>query len=317
MNFAWPPLSRFSFHPRVLVLLVLLILLFPPWVLSAWAGEVPQASPASVGSGPAESSADEAALPPDMKKVLRRGQLVVATASFNIPPFVVQDAQGQVSGMDIDLARGIARSLGVEAVFVTASTFNGVIDLVATGQADIGVSKLSTTLSRAKRVRFSQPYLVLRHAMLLNNVALSRAEGDTRSIVKRFDRKIGVIRESAYAEFARLQFPKAEIVEFDRWDPDVLAAVRDGQVFGVLRDEFEVMKVMRSHPQSSLLLKPVVLTDMVSNVAVAVGWQEQQLLSWIDLYLSMNPRSKLTVTKLLETVPLATGEAKSGVSGTR
>ncbi len=256
-------------------------------------------APDKIVEKPTVSPDNEASPPPDLKRIQSRGKLITAVVDFELPPFIMRDAKGNLSGVDIELAQRIAAGLKVEVTFVTASTFNGVVDLVANGSADIGISKLSITLERAKRVRFSTPYLVMRHALLINSLRLTKEnDSNTISAVKHFDKELAVVKSSAYVEFSKTSFPDAKLKELDTWDPDVLSAVQKGTVFGALRDEYEVMKVMRTYPSASLLLKPVILTDMFSNIAIAVAWRDSQLLSWIDLFLSMSPH-KLNTAMLL------------------
>ncbi|HKW54630.1 MAG TPA: transporter substrate-binding domain-containing protein, partial [Stellaceae bacterium] len=102
---------------------------------------------------------------PDIERILDRGRLVVAVAGFAVPPFVTLGADGALSGHDIALAQGMARALGQPVDFERAASFDDIIDKVASGAVDLGLSRLSATLARATLVRFSRPYLVLRHAL--------------------------------------------------------------------------------------------------------------------------------------------------------
>jgi len=74
------------------------------------------------------------------------------------------------------MAQQIGRALGVKVEFLdSAQSFDAVVDFVADGHAEIGVSKLSQTYNRLKRVRFSDPYVTLRHALLFNRLVIARA----------------------------------------------------------------------------------------------------------------------------------------------
>lgn len=108
-------------------------------------------------------------MPPDVQRILDRGKLVVALLDQDNPPFFRADAADQLTGLDIDLARAIADQLGVEVEFNrSAKTFDSVIKTVYNAQADLAISKLSRTLSRAKSIRFSSPYLKMRQGLLVN-----------------------------------------------------------------------------------------------------------------------------------------------------
>jgi polar amino acid transport system substrate-binding protein len=60
-------------------------------------------------------------------------------ASF--PPFETIDANGQVVGLDVDIARAIAADLGVEAEFVNIG-FDGLYDALLARQVDLIISGL-------------------------------------------------------------------------------------------------------------------------------------------------------------------------------
>lgn len=85
-------------------------------------------------------------------KVLR-----MATES-SYPPFEFFDTKtGQPVGFDIELLQGIAKVLG-QKLEVTAMGFDAIIPSIITGTSDVGVSGITITPERAKRLLFSDPY---------------------------------------------------------------------------------------------------------------------------------------------------------------
>lgn len=74
------------------------------------------------------------------------------------PPFeYVDPASGEVAGLDVDLARAIARDLGVEAVFVVRG-WEGLYGALQDGQFDAIVSALPYDPWRTKEARYSVSY---------------------------------------------------------------------------------------------------------------------------------------------------------------
>ena len=100
--------------------------------------------------------------PPDIKRIIDRKKLIVAVVESNHPPFfTVSSKTGKMCGFDVELAEGIAAGLGVELEFNRdAKTFNELVDIVSRHEADIVISKLSLTLTRSKKVLYSNPYIV-------------------------------------------------------------------------------------------------------------------------------------------------------------
>jgi polar amino acid transport system substrate-binding protein len=226
-------------------------------------------------------------LSPDMERIVARGRLIVATAGFDLPPYVLSGADGGLAGDDIELARGLAAALGVEVAFERAANAEAILDLVVRGEADLAVAGLSVTLDRARRVRFSQPYLVLRQALLLNRSRLAPlAQGrDPVEAVNAPEATVAIVADGAYAQYARRALPRAQLVAYPRWQPDIVDAVMRGDVLAGYGDERDVESALKVRPDAPLRLRSLVLGDERDAIAVALPWSSPQLLSWVDLYL--------------------------------
>ena len=232
---------------------------------------------------------DSQDMPPDMNAIISRKQLIVAMTETDQPPFYFKDKSGSLAGFDVDLAKKIAKELGVDLVINReAKSFNDVVSLVAAGKADMALSKLSRTLSRAKYVKYSTPYIVLTQGLLFNRLQLARhtSEDNIKTFIRNFDGKIGVIQKSSYVNYAKNNFPKAEIVEFPTWE-DVIKAVQAGEILAAYRDDLEIRKVIDDLPNSALTLKPMFFTDLTDPIAIAIKYDNLQLLSWLNVFLEM------------------------------
>lgn len=222
-------------------------------------------------------------IPPDLQRILKRGKLVVAMLNQDNPPFF-RVAQGKLEGSDVQVARSIAEQLGVPVEFNrSAKTFDQVVQTVYRLDADLAISKLSRTLKRAKSVRFSQPYVTMRQGLLVNRLQLvQQANGRSiAEVIRSLEGKIGVIQGSSYVGFTQKQFPKAEIVEFPSWAAAVEAVIR-GDVLATYRDELEVKKVVFSKPDAALQLQTIALTDTEDSIAIALPWDSQHLLAFVN-----------------------------------
>jgi polar amino acid transport system substrate-binding protein len=245
----------------------------------------------AAGAGMPGAAAQERAAPqraPDMQRIFERGRLVVAIAGFAAPPFVTIGADGALGGHDIALARGMAGALGLPVAFDRdARSFDDIVGKVAQGAADLGISRLSATLARAVLVRFSRPYLVLHHALLVSRPRFARLapDGNPVAALEAGDAPLAIVPGTAAAEYARRAVAPARLREYRRWDPEVVDAVRAGEVIAGCGDEVEAKRALTSRPDAPLQLRAVVLPDTRDPIAVAVPWDSMQLLAWIDLYL--------------------------------
>ena len=134
----------------------------------------------------------------DLKTIVDRGTLQVALTRFDLPAFHWRSGE-LFAGPEIELARQLARALGVAVNFLDdAPSFDSVIDTVASGRADIGISKLSQTYYRLMRVRFSEPYITLRHALLYERAGVA-ARAKDRPPKRRFGSSAAGLERSAGA----------------------------------------------------------------------------------------------------------------------
>ncbi|MGA9328994.1 MAG: transporter substrate-binding domain-containing protein, partial [Bradyrhizobium sp.] len=128
-------------------------------------------TPSSAILPPAPSTAATFSSFPDIRQLQERGALRVGLVAKDIPPLLVTGSDGQPAGIEVAMANGLARRLGVELQFVrTAATHDELVAQVATGEVDVAVSSITRTVERAKVVRFSRPYLTQSVAVALNRV---------------------------------------------------------------------------------------------------------------------------------------------------
>lgn len=234
------------------------------------------------------SGGPRAAMPPDIQRIIDRGKLVVALLDTDNSPFFMDEANSRDPvGLDIKIARGLADALGVDLEFNrSAKTFNGVVDKVYQLEADIAISKLSRTLNRAQRVRFSQPYVTMRQGLLVNRIQLAeQSEGDqVIEAIRSFNGDVGVIKGSSYGGFIKQKFPDATIREYPTWN-DIVEAVIKGDIQAAYRDELEVKKVILKNPDAALRLQTIALTDTKDQIAMALPWDSQNLQALVNQYL--------------------------------
>ncbi|NJO80352.1 MAG: transporter substrate-binding domain-containing protein [Cyanobacteria bacterium RM1_2_2] len=194
-----------------------------------------------------------------------------------------------MEGLDAQVARSLADQLGVEVEFNrSANTFDQVVKTVYQLDADLAISKLSRTLNRAKLVRFTQPYVTMRQGLLVNRLQIAQqANGrNIAEVIRSLEGKVGVIQGSSYVGFLQKKFPKAEIVEFPSWSAAIDAVIR-GDVLATYRDELEVKKIVLSKPDAALQFQTIALTDTEDSIAIALPWDSQHLLAFVNQSLEM------------------------------
>lgn len=94
-----------------------------------------------------------------LERVPESGVLRVCTTGDYRPFSYLDPATESYTGIDIDMAKNLAASLGVKPRFV-ATTWVKLLDDLTAGKCDIGMGGISVTLDRAQEAYFGTPYLV-------------------------------------------------------------------------------------------------------------------------------------------------------------
>lgn len=248
----------------------------------------------------AQMATSKVALPPEIAAIKKTNVLVVAMTKKDNPPFFSGD-DDNLHGIDVDIANDIGKALGVPVKFRRdAESFAEVVEQVRDGRADIAVSKVSITAPRLQVVRFSQPYLKLKQAMIVNRLWLSQtSQGrEPYQVIRNFNGRISFIRNSSYDNFAHINFPNAQYVPQDNWN-DIVADVMAGRIAAAYRDEFEIKKISFEKPEAALSTKTITISDSVDNIAVAVDYRQTHLLSIIN-FVIQNNYSNLDAERLMK-----------------
>jgi Na+/H+-dicarboxylate symporter/ABC-type amino acid transport substrate-binding protein len=120
-----------------------------PLMTQGGARLVKQAAPGDAVKRPAGSLIDA---------IKKRGKLRVGVFADRLP-FVFLNAERQLVGFDVEMAKLLARDLGVEVEFVDMEDLTGLPRLLAIGLLDIAMAGMPVTPERAGEMLFSEPYL--------------------------------------------------------------------------------------------------------------------------------------------------------------
>ena len=239
-------------------------------------------------------------LAPDIAAIKKKNVLIVSMTKKDVPPFFSGDAEN-IRGLDVEIARRIGVLLGVPVEFRRdAESFAEVVEQVRDGRADLAVSKLSITGPRLLTVQFSEPYIRLKQAMIINRLWLSQnSQGrEVYEVLRTFNGKISFIKNSSYDTFARTNFPKAVYLPEESWDT-IVNNVTNGKIAAGYRDEFEIKKISFEKPEAAITTKTVTISDSIDNIAVAVNNNSVQLLSVVN-YVIRNEYSNIDTKKLMD-----------------
>jgi ABC-type amino acid transport substrate-binding protein len=247
------------------------------------------ASPLQAQTVPAPAPATPGAAH-DIKSIVENGVLRVGMSRFDIPPFHQRRANGVIEGKEAEFAYQLGHALGVKVVFVdTAETFDAVVRLVSDGQADIALSALPQNFAAAKSVRFSAPYMTLRHALLYDRtaIALEANGGLPEDTLRDFRGSLGIVAASPFIAFADQNFSMGIAVEYPGWKDAIAGLVRH-DVDVLYSSEFDVRRTLKEDPVLHIRYGAAVMKDRLAFLAVAICDSCAKLQEFINFYIAQN-----------------------------
>ncbi|MCI5703081.1 MAG: ABC transporter substrate-binding protein [Erysipelotrichaceae bacterium] len=170
-------------------------------------------------------------------------QLIVATEA-GFAPYEYYEA-GEIVGVDIDIAREIAKKLNKELVIKDVA-FDSIINEVKSGKADIGAAGISYDAERALEVDFSINYTTS------NQVVIVKKDGNIKKISDIKDQKIAVQLGTIADSYLTKNFPDVELVREKKY----LAAIEDlksNKCEAVVMDELPAKAILKNNPSLVIL----------------------------------------------------------------
>jgi ABC-type amino acid transport substrate-binding protein len=98
--------------------------------------------------------------------IKKKGKVTVGTAS-GYYPFEMVDKKNELVGFDIDIAKIVAKELGVQVEFQNYA-FSGLIPALQSNKIDMVIAGMTITDKRKEVVDFSDTYFVSGQALLVN-----------------------------------------------------------------------------------------------------------------------------------------------------
>ncbi len=146
-----------------------------------------------------------------LEKILRTGELRVGFEAGYMP-FEMTDKRGNFVGFDIDMAKEMAKAMGVKFVPVNTA-WDGIIPSLLTDKFDIIMSGMTVTQERNLKINFADPYIVVGQTVLLDKkheatVTSWRDLNDPKYTVTS---KLGTTGEQA----VRRMMPRAQYKSFE------------------------------------------------------------------------------------------------------
>lgn len=224
----------------------------------------------SAAAAPADS--------PTIAQIKQRGELRVGLEAGYMP-FEMRDKGGDIIGFDVDVARLMARKLGVRLTLVNQS-WDGIIPALLTGKFDVLMGGMTITEERARRVDFTEPYFQAGLSALLNRKLDGKVKNaqDLDRPEIRLVAKLGTTGEVA----ARKSFTHASLRTFET-EADAVIEVRSGRADAFIYD-FPSNTIYAAQNASALVNLSPPFTHEPLGWAVRKG--DPEFVAWLNAFLA-------------------------------
>jgi len=203
--------------------------------------------------------------PKVLEKIKSRGKLIVGT-SADWPPFEWID-NGQVVGIDIEIARRIADKIGVE-LEIKDMKFGALIEALKNDMVDMIIADISPTSKRELQVDFSIPYYYTK-----GNVVVTFGDKNIGSVKDLYGKKIGVQLGTIQQDWAEANLKNySTIITYDKVYPDMIFVLKRGDIDAVVISEQVANVILQKEPGLKVAL--YVGGPSMSAVAVKNGAED-------------------------------------------
>lgn len=212
-----------------------------------------------------------------LNKIIKRGELRIGVEAGYMP-FEMRDKKGNIIGFDIDLARLMAKEMGVKLTVVNMQ-WDGIIPALLTDKFDLLMGGMTITPQRNLQVNFTDPYIYIGQSVLLSRKLAGQ--------ITRYDQlndpkytiasKLGTTGEIA----TRRHLPKAKLKSFES-EADGAMEARSGRADAFVYDQPFNLIYAAQFPDALVHLKEP-FTKEALGFGVRKG--DPDFLNWLNHFL--------------------------------
>ena len=204
----------------------------------------------------------------EWQEIQKRGELVIGVKD-NLRPLGYRDAQGNLQGLEIDIARRLALELlGDENALQLIPLANqDRIQKVTDVEIDLAIASITVNSSRQRLVNFSDFYY-------LDGTGIIVKKGQITPNISNFSGKIGVLNNSRSIAQIRYNLPQAKLQAVSSYQ-QALELMVSGEIQGFAGDITILSGWIQENPDYQLL--PTIFGGYPLAIALPKGRQYQEL----------------------------------------
>ena len=219
-----------------------------------------------------------AVLADTLDDILERGTLRVGMEPGYMP-FEMTNKKGEIIGFDVDMAKRMAKAMGVELELVSTA-WDGIIPALITKKFDIIMSGMTLTQERNLKISFADPYIVIGQSVLIDKKVADQIKSYKDLNDKKFKvaSKLGTTGEQA----VKRMIPKATYISFETEQEGVMDLL-NGKVDAFVYDlPFNAIAFAEKGQEKLVLLDDPFTYE---PLAWAVNKGNADFLNWLDNFL--------------------------------
>jgi len=205
------------------------------------------------GSGRADQGHESAEA---LQRIQTAGELRVGVSLFT--PWTMTNTQGELIGFEIDVAKQLAKDIGVKPIFMVLD-WKELLPALLQQRIDIIVAGMVITPERALKVNFSTPY-ANSGIGLATNLQLTKDFTGIKDL-NRPSVKVTCVAETVSAELAQRLLPKATF-QIVKTSQEAIHALTSGEVHAYIESDPLPAYLALEHPGKvdRPLSKPLIAT---------------------------------------------------------
>jgi polar amino acid transport system substrate-binding protein len=213
-----------------------------------------------------------------VEQIAKRGVIKVGMDVF--VPWAMKDKKGELIGFEIDMAKKLAKDMGVKIEFVPTK-WSGIIPALITGKFDVLIGGMTITTQRNLKINFTKPYYYTEQGLMAHK---KKAAGFKVSDFNRSDVTIAVRLGSTAAVAAKQQFPKAKLRLFDD-EPAAVQELRNGNVHAMVSAQPLPSSTALEYPDTIMVYDEVM---MLEAIGIGVRKSDNDTLNLINNWIEIN-----------------------------
>jgi len=225
--------------------------------------------------GQAWGAGESAKVSPVVDRIMAKKELVVGTAA-GMPPLNMTTKDGQIIGLEVDLARMFANAMEVKLT-LKPMHFNDLLPALEAGQVDMVLSNMTMTPARNLRVPFVGPYFASGKSILTKKANVESV--DEIAKMNNPEKVLVALKGSTSQMFVERLMPKAKLLLADDYDQAV-ASVQNDKAVAMVADYPICFVSVSRYPDAGFITlgKPI----SYEPIGIALPANDPLLVNWVQ-----------------------------------